>query len=134
VDDGPVVFTGFSLGAILGRYIVKDAPERFPRVVFTEGGNKGWDWLARAYQKGGGQRVLFACGQAACMAMSKAATRYAKSVELPARVANGGKPGHTYDGPVADAIQRNWAWLLAGDERFPEGRTFEEDSSDGGSE
>ena len=133
-DDGPVVFTGFSLGAILGRYIVKEDPERFPRVVFTEGGNQGWDWLARAYKKGGGQRVLFACGQAACMATSKAAKRYAQAVELPARVANGGKPGHTYDGPVAAAITRHWGWLLAGDDRFPEGRTFEEAANDGGSE
>ena len=132
VDDGPVIFTGFSLGAILGRYIVKDAPERFPRAVFTEGGNQGWNWLARAYKKGGGQRVLLACGQAACVATSKAAARYAQSVELPARVANGGKLGHAYDGPVAAAITRAWPWLLAGDNRFPEGRTFEEDPSDAG--
>ena len=75
--------------------------------------------MARAFKKGGGQRVLFACGQAACVAASRGAARQAKFHKLPARVANGGKIGHTYDGPVATAIKANWGWLLAGDERWP---------------
>ena len=125
-DDGPVIFTGFSLGAILGRYIVRDHAERFPRVVFTEGGNKGWEWLARAFKKGGGERVLFACGQAGCVYTSRAAAKRAEAVELRARVADGGKAGHTYDGTVMAAIKDNWDWLVQGDARWPGGATSPE--------
>jgi predicted esterase len=119
VDQGPVVFTGFSLGAILGRYIIKEQAETFPRVVFTEGGYEGWDWLARAFKRGGGRRVLFACGQPGCVAACKAAARRAERAKLEARVADGGKVGHTYDGNVAAAIQAHWDWLVEGDKRWP---------------
>ena len=63
VDDGPMLYTGFSLGAILGVAIVTREPARFPRAVLIEGGEDRWTpALAAKYARGGGQRVLFACG------------------------------------------------------------------------
>src|SRR6185503_3997367 len=67
VDPGPVLYTGFSLGAIYGVHVLRKHPERFTRAVLTEGGYESWSTgVARAYAKGGGERILFACGQTAC--------------------------------------------------------------------
>lgn len=119
VADGPVVFTGFSLGAILGVGIVQSDPQRFARVVLTEGGQRGWSRAtAKTFKAGGGERVLFACGQAGCVQNSKSLVAQLEKEAVPARVVSGGKVGHTYDGAVARAIAENWAWLTEGDPRF----------------
>jgi len=134
VDDGPVVFTGFSLGAILGRHIIKEHGERFPRAVLTEGGNDGWNGLARAYRKSGGERVLFGCAQSGCVQAARAAVRHAERAELVAGVADAGNVGHTYDGPVAAAVKHKWGWLVAGDSRWPGAESVESEPevADGG--
>ena len=116
VAEGPIVFTGFSLGAILGRSIVGSAPERFSRVVFTEGGGEGWNF--KQFKQGGGLRVLFGCAQRGCAAARRANARQAERAGVEVRIADGGNIGHTYDGPVARAIQAEWNWLMEGDERW----------------
>ncbi|HEY5955923.1 MAG TPA: hypothetical protein VIV60_05195 [Polyangiaceae bacterium] len=116
VAEGPIVFTGFSLGAILGRPIVTGAAARYPRVLFTEGGAQGWDWAR--FKAGGGERVLFACAQAGCAPGARSVAKQAARYGVDVHVADGGKVGHTYDGPVARAIQAEWAWLVEGDERW----------------
>jgi hypothetical protein len=116
VAEGPIVFTGFSLGAILGRPIVRDDPARFPRVVFTEGGADGWDF--QRFKAGGGLRVIFACAQAGCPRNRRAVARQAERSGVEVRVADGGNVGHPYDGPVARAIKAEWAWLVEGDARW----------------
>ena len=124
VDDGEVLFTGFSLGAILGVHIIRKNPERYPRAVLTEGGYKGWSLgAARSLKKGGAQRVLFACGQTACRHTAKGPARFLEKAEIGAKVVFNGNVGHTYDGKVADAIAKEWSWLVEGDERWtPEQR------------
>lgn len=113
VGEGPVVFTGFSLGAIFGRHIVLKRADEYPNAVFVEGGYQGWSRaVAKRYQEGGGKRVLFACGQHACVQASRAAARALEAGGVKARVAEGGQVGHTYDGPVAQAIRAEWPWLV----------------------
>jgi dienelactone hydrolase len=116
VAEGSIVFTGFSLGAILGRPIVRDDPARFSRVVFTEGGNEGWNF--QEFKERGGLRVIFACAQAGCPRNRRALARQAERLGVEVRVADGGNVGHTYDGPVARAIKAEWAWLVEGDARW----------------
>lgn len=119
VDDGPVLFTGFSLGAILGKHVLKKHGARFPRAVLIEGGYEAWSiGMAKQYAQGGGERVLFACGQHACKQAATNAARVLGKAELDARVASAGNVGHTYDGRVADAISENFDWLIEGDARF----------------
>jgi hypothetical protein len=115
---GPIVFTGFSLGAILGVRMVGEHGEKFPRAVFTEGGEKWSAALAKAFVEEGGQRVLFACGQTACKHTSKRAQAVLEREKVGVRIAFGGNIGHTYDGKVADAIAAEWSWLLEGDPRW----------------
>jgi hypothetical protein len=119
VAEGPLVFTGFSLGAILGVRLVQGEASRYPRVVLTEGGQNGWTTAtAKAFKAAGGQRVLFACGQGGCVQNSRSLAKMLEKHGILARVADGGKAGHTYDGPVARAIAEHWAWLVEGDARF----------------
>jgi dienelactone hydrolase len=119
VAPGAIVYTGFSLGAIYGKLIARKNATRYPRAVFVEGGYEGWSAAtARAYAKAGGKRVMFACGQSACVHAGKQIARLFEKEGIETRVVSGGNIGHTYDGPVARAIVAEWDWLVAGDERF----------------
>ena len=119
VDGEHVVYTGFSLGAILGKSIVTARAGTFSRAVFSEGGFEGWSAArAKKFAEAGVGRVVFACGQAACVQSSKAAQRLLEAQGIPTHVVSGGNAGHTYDGPVARAISREWAWLVEGDTRW----------------
>jgi hypothetical protein len=124
VDPGPRLYTGFSLGAILGVWIVTHDPVHYPRAILTEGGEDRFDAAAAAaFARGGGQRVLFACGLAGRVA---AATRAAKGLEragVPARVVLGKLPDagqfiHWYNGPVAEETKAQLDWLFEGDSRW----------------
>ena len=119
VAQGPVLFTGFSLGAIYGARMIREHAQTFPRAVLTEGGYENWSAaLARGYAKAGGERVLIACGQTACKHTGKRVAALFEREKVGARVAFGGNIGHTYDGKVADAIAAEWTWLLEGDPRW----------------
>ena len=116
VDPGPMLYAGFSLGAILAPGIVMRDATRFPRMLLIEGGTSGWD--EHKYARDGGQRVLWACGQAGCAATATAlAARFVKQ-SVPAKVAYAPGAGHTSGGAVAEAIHRDFDWLVEGDPRW----------------
>jgi predicted esterase len=120
IAPGPIVYTGFSLGAIIGVSILRKHPERFQRAVLIEGGNKRWSRAnARAYAQGGGKRVMFACGQVGCQHLGRQAARLLEAEGVEVKVGYNGTVGHTYDGKVADAVAERWVWLVQGDERWP---------------
>ncbi len=123
---GPVLFTGFSLGAILALGIMERHPQQYGPVVLTEGGENGWT-KARVRKIFGElgdagssphAKVLFACGQQGCVGKSRALAKRLERYGLSVRVVLGKGAGHTYDGPVADAILGEWPFLVEGDERF----------------
>ena len=124
VDDGPMLYTGFSLGASLGVSIVTHDPARYPRAVLTEGGDESFgDANARAYAKGGGQRVLFACGLRGRVGSAKAAAARLEKDGVGSHVVLGKLPGkeefiHWYNGPVADETKAQLDWLFEGDPRW----------------
>jgi hypothetical protein len=124
VDDGPMLYTGFSLGASLGVSIVAHDPARFPRAVLTEGGEESFsEAAARAYAKGGGQRVLFACGLRGRVGSATAVAGLLTKDGVPARVVLGKLPDagqfiHWYNGPVADETKAELDWLFEGDPRW----------------
>jgi predicted esterase len=120
IAPGPVIYTGFSLGAIIGVSILRKHPERFQRAVLIEGGNKRWSRAhARTYAKGGGKRVVFGCGQVGCKHLGRQAARLLEAEGVEVKVGYNGSVGHTYDGRVADAVAEQWAWLVHGDGRWP---------------
>jgi hypothetical protein len=113
VKSGPVIFTGFSLGAILGARLIQDPELDIGAAVLTEGGYQGWSLAKVKSLKPRLRRVLFACGQSEC----RNAYRYQleglfQRGELPAGVVADVKAGHTYDDPVAALIAAEWPALL----------------------
>jgi len=122
VSDGPVVFAGFSLGAILGADIVLWKPKRYTRAVLVEGGTTNWSLsTAKTFARGGGQKMMFACGQEACVKDTRVGLYWLETAGVDARTAYAGTIGHTYDGIVAEEMTRQWAWLTDGDPRWPPG-------------
>ncbi|XYH99036.1 hypothetical protein ACMHYB_04520 [Sorangium sp. So ce1128] len=119
VDPGAVLYTGFSLGAIMGSAIAARRPALFPRLVLVEGGHDRWTpATAKAFAEGGGQRVLFVCAQAGCGAAASAAAARLEKAGVLTRVVRGKEAGHRYDGPVAEETQRALGWILEGDPRW----------------
>jgi hypothetical protein len=116
VDSGAMMYEGFSQGAIVAPGVVMRDPSRFTRMLLIEGGTSGWD--AHKYAAGGGERVLWACGQAGCAASATVlAARFMKE-NVPSRVAYAPGAGHTDGGAVHDAIRNDWDWLIADDPRW----------------
>jgi hypothetical protein len=121
VDDRAMMYTGFSHGAIVGVGVVAREPARFPYAIFTEGGEDLWTLdRVRKYQKGGGKRVLFACG---LRGRVPGAESIAKMNGVPAHVVLGKLPDsgqfvHWYNGPVADEERKQLDWMFEGDERW----------------
>ncbi len=118
VADGPVVFAGFSLGAIMGVPIATRHPERFDRLVLIEGGDRWSIDAARTFAKGGGQRVLFACSQPGCAASARTALSILKRASVTAEAVKGKSEGHTYVGDVMERYTERFAWLTEGDPRW----------------
>ncbi|WP_437781465.1 hypothetical protein [Sorangium sp. So ce1097] len=119
VDPGPALYTGFSLGAIMGSAIAARRASLFPRLVLVEGGHDRWTAAtAKAFADGGGQRVLFVCAQAGCGAAAAAAAARLEKAGVQTRVVRSKEAGHRYDGPVAEETQRALGWVTAGDMRW----------------
>lgn len=114
VATAPIIFTGFSLGAILGARLIQDPELNVGAAVLTEGGYQGWTLAKARSLKPALRRLLFACGQTECLNAFKYQLEplFAKA-ELEAAVVAEVKAGHTYDGAVAAGIQQQWPELLA---------------------
>lgn len=114
VRPGPLVFTGFSLGAILGARLIQDPDLDIGAAVLVEGGYQGWTLAKVKAMKPRLARLLFACGQTECRnAYRYQLERLFQAAELPSSMVGDIKAGHTYDDPVAALVQAEWPALLA---------------------
>ena len=119
VDGGPVLYAGFSRGAFLGASLVAKHPDRYPRAILIEGGQTPWtDETAGAFAAGGGKRVLFACGQPACVEESEGSAKRLAKFGVLTRVVHSEGEGHVYTKGVKDDLRRDFDWLVEGDARF----------------
>lgn len=119
VDDGPVVYSGFSLGSFQGVRVVTRAPERTPRVILIEGGHDPWtEDLIEAFADGGGQRVLFVTGQAVNEQRSRRVAKELSDAGIATRVVHAEDAGHVYTGEVRDNLATSFDWVVEGDERW----------------
>ena len=119
VHSGAGLYIGFSQGAILGATIVIDDPARFPRAILVEGGHGAWNQnSARRFARGGGQRVLFACGRASCLASARVAAGHLTRAGVSVQVVYAPDQGHTYSGKVQEQVAAAFDWVIAGDARF----------------
>lgn len=114
VRRGPIVFTGFSLGAILGAGLIQDPSLGVGAAVFVEGGYRGWTSAKAKSLAPRVRRLLFACGQTDC----RNAYRYQvgplfERARLSSSMVADVTAGHTYDDPLASLVQGEWGAILA---------------------
>ncbi len=96
--------------------LIAKTPSKYARAILIEGGQSAWsDASAAAYAKGGGKRVLFACGQPSCVAESGPAAEVLGRAHVSTRIVDGEGEGHGYKGPVKDQIRAALAWVVDGD-------------------
>lgn len=120
VADREVVYAGFSRGAFLGASLVARHPERFSRAILIEGGQTPWQAEnAAAFAKGGGKRILFACGQPSCVDDAEAAATRLREKKIETRVVHGAGEGHGYKKQVKDELRRSLDWVTEGDPAWP---------------
>lgn len=114
VKAGPIVFTGFSLGAILGARLVQDPEVNVGAAVFIEGGYQGWTVGKARALKPRLRRLLFACGQTECRNAYRFQLQHLfEAAGVPSSLVADVKAGHTYDDPVAALVQTDWSAILA---------------------
>lgn len=114
LPNKPAIYAGFSLGAIMGVTILsRSAPGTFHRAILIEGGyDKITPDKAKAFAAAGITKILFGCGQSACLAGAKTRMGMLEKAGIQSRVVGDAKAGHTYDGPVAAAVTAEWPWLI----------------------
>jgi hypothetical protein len=116
VASGPAVYTGFSRGAFLGATLIAKNPSKYPRAIMIEGGQSAWtDASAALYAKGGGKRILFACGQPSCVTESEPASQLLGRARVTTRIVHGEGEGHGYTGPVKAQLRAALSWVVEGD-------------------
>ena len=119
VADGPLIYAGFSLGAMQGVKVLTDEASTFPVAVLIEGGYRELTpAAARAYRAQGGKRVLLACGQAGCAARFRGAESALAAVGIEVKILDAHTGRHNLDGAMVSALHGAWPWVIAGDPRW----------------
>ena len=121
VDAGPLLYAGFSLGAIHGARIVRDDPTTYPLVMLSEGGygQTTSPAFARAFKRGSGRRVLFGCSTGSrCVSRLRVAAKLLESAGVEARVNDAGVVGHNLNAEAVASLKRDWGWLIHDDPRW----------------
>jgi pimeloyl-ACP methyl ester carboxylesterase len=119
-DTRNPVLAGFSLGAGQVTELAVQFPARFPRIALVEGGTTAWSSArASAFMEGGGQRVLFGCGQEGVRNGAERAAKHLAGLGVDARVTFA-NVGHRFGMSLQDAVHDELAWLTETDERWSE--------------
>jgi dienelactone hydrolase len=114
VGGGPIVYAGFSLGAILGVGYLRATAERVAAAALVEGGHSAWTAdVARAFRRRGGAAVLFACGQSGCASAARGLQPRFAAAGVASDVAIARGAGHSYGGAVAAAMRPAFERLIA---------------------
>jgi hypothetical protein len=122
MDEEAPLLVGCSLGAFYGATLGIRDPRRFPRLMLIEGGHDPWTAdSARRFLAGGGDRVLFVCGQPDCVAAANAKTGVLRAAGVPVRVVARLGSGHSCHGDVALAAKGAIPWLTERDPRWLSG-------------
>jgi pimeloyl-ACP methyl ester carboxylesterase len=114
IAAGPIVYAGFSLGAIMGTGYVRRTREQVAAVVMIEGGHDGWTaGSARSFAQRGGRAVLFGCGQGGCANDARRAVARMRGAPVETAVTLAPRAGHSYGGVVWVAMREAFERLIA---------------------
>jgi predicted esterase len=126
VADGPLLYAGFSLGAIHAVPLLAKQGSTFPRVLLLEGAFHEWTpALARSFVESGGERVMLVCAGSDCSGSFGAAKRDLERAGAAVEIVGAGTGRHNLDGPMMKVLASHWAWLVEGDARWARWRAAE---------
>jgi predicted esterase len=116
VAESPMVYAGFSRGAIVARSVLLAHPDLFPMAIFAEGGYETVksSAFAHKFRARGGRRVLLLCGGAPCFSHAETARRVVEGAGLEFLLAGDRKAGHNLNERMQKALLRVWPELVAG--------------------
>ena len=113
VAPGPVVFSGFELGADHVAWIATQEPSFFSRLLLIEPSPASWpSSQAAMFGRAGGQRVLFASGPVHRDELVQRAVLTSRG-GAPARAVFLGDGPVTLEPPSRRLLLQNWGWLTA---------------------
>jgi predicted esterase len=119
VAPGPLLYAGFSLGAMHGVSVVANHGETYPRVLLIEGAYREWTpALARAFAKSGGQRVMLVCQASDCRSMFRQAQQDLERAGVEVRLVPAANGRHNLDEAMMSALERALPWLVERDARW----------------
>jgi pimeloyl-ACP methyl ester carboxylesterase len=118
VDASNPLLAGFSLGAAQVTELAVRFPSRFPRIALVEGATTLWNSArVSAFLQGGGQRVLFGCGQDGVRNSAARTAKRLATLGLDVHVVFA-SVGHRFAPSLQEAVGSELAWLMDEDERW----------------
>ncbi len=115
VAPGPLVYVGFSLGAIHAPALLAARGKPYPRVLLVEGGYREFTpELARRYAESGGERVLLVCAAKSCRGVFDSTERALEGAGMRTKLVGAATHRHNLDGEMVQVIRREWPWLVEG--------------------
>ena len=121
VDDGPVVYGGFSQGATLAPRVVALRPGLYTTAILVEAGHTEFDAGAAVdhLRAGGVARVVVSCSSRPCVALAERIQRRAAGSAIAITLNDGGiGRGHYFDALMSRTLGRTMARVLEDDPRW----------------
>ncbi|MDF2697635.1 MAG: hypothetical protein K0S65_6018 [Labilithrix sp.] len=120
IDDGPLVYGGWSQGATLAADVVAARPGTYDRVALVEVGHTPLDatTVASIFARTGVRRAVVSCSSSKCRSFAHDFTTAARRVRLPSQTADVGNRGHWFDEPVFRALGPKVAWMVEDERRY----------------
>lgn len=120
VDDGPLVYGGWSQGGALASQVIAARPGMFDRAVLVEVGHTPLDanQVAAGLVAGGVRRAVVSCSSWKCRSFASAFEGAAKRRSLPFRVNDVGLRGHWFDEPVFRTLGPAFVWMVEDERRY----------------
>ncbi|MGC4069507.1 MAG: hypothetical protein QM784_33605 [Polyangiaceae bacterium] len=114
--DGPMIYAGFSQGAILAAPFLVENAARFPVAAIAEG---GYDYIAdpkfaHDYRAAGGTRIMLLCGTGPCFTTARRAQTVLEKAGLVVIVAGDHLSGHNLNERMQNALRKEWSNLVEG--------------------
>jgi hypothetical protein len=120
MDDGPLVYGGWSQGASLASAVIASRPGAYDRAVLVELGHTPLDAsaVAAGIVAGGVRHAVVSCSSWPCRTFAKDFEGAARRRHLAVRVNDVGLRGHWFDEPVFRTLGPQFVWMFEEERRF----------------
>lgn len=120
IDDGPLVYGGWSQGATLAGQVIASRPGTYDRAVLVEVGHTAIDanQVAAGMVAGGVRRAVVSCSSWPCRTFAQSFEGAARRRNLPVRTNDVGLRGHWFDEPVVRTLGPKFVWMVEEERRF----------------